>query len=458
MFKSLYSRIAIYTITVMLISALLSFLLTNVYYHVKLKPSNDAKIMQTLKQARSYQDTLSAEQTDHYFKYLGDMNYQVMTVNQSGDKHYYGESFRKDNVSQKDINHVLSGRDYHGIRDLRYHPFITGFFENVTSNTVGVQFTTDKEKLAVFMRPDIGKTFSEFRVFLAVLLTILLLISIILVISSTYSIIKPVQQLKQATQQLMRGRFDQPIKQTRQDELGTLQHRFDSMRLSLKQLDDMRSHFVQNVSHEIKTPLTHIHQQLGQLQQAKTKEERDYHIEEIHQITSQLSNLTKELLLLAELDNGNHLTFNDNVKFNALITEIVRHHQFSADQKDLVILTDLEDVQSKGNEQLLYQAIQNLMSNAIKYSERGGMIEVTLRRDVDQVVLSIADDGQGISEEAQARLFERFYKMSSDDTSNGLGLAIAKTIIELHSGVIEVDSAEGEGTMFVVKLPLNDVN
>lgn len=115
-------------------------------------------------------------------------------------------------------------------------------------------------------------------------------------------------------------------------------------------------------------------------------------------------------------------------------------------------------MQSKGNEQLLYQAIQNLMSNAIKYSERGGMIEVTLRRDVHQVVLSIADDGQGISEEAQARLFERFYKMSSDDTSNGLGLAIAKTIIELHSGVIEVDSAEGEGTMFVVKLPLNDVN
>lgn len=203
----------------------------------------------------------------------------------------------------------------------------------MTSNTVGVQFTTDKEKLAVFMRPDIGKTFSEFRVFLAVLLTILLLISIILVISSTYSIIKPVQQLKQATQQLMRGRFDRPIKQTRQDELGTLQHRFDSMRLSLKQLDDMRSHFVQNVSHEIKTPLTHIHQQLGQLQQAKTKEERDYHIEEIHQITSQLSNLTKELLLLAELDNGNHLTFNDNVKFNALITEIVRHHQFSAIRK-----------------------------------------------------------------------------------------------------------------------------
>ena len=239
----------------------------------------------------------------------------------------------------------------------------------------------------------------------------------------------------------MRGRFDQPIKQTRQDELGTLQHRFDSMRLSLKQLDDMRSHFVQNVSHEIKTPLTHIHQQLGQLQHAETKEERDYHIEEIHQITSQLSNLTKELLLLAELDNGNHLTFNDNIKFNALITEIVRHHQFSADQKDLVILTDLEDVQSKGNEQLLYQAIQNLMSNAIKYSERGGMIEVTLRRDVDQVVLSIADDGQGISEEAQARLFERFYKMSSDDTSNGLGLAIAKTIVELHGGVIEVDSA-----------------
>ena len=85
------------------------------------------------------------------------------------------------------------------------------------------------------MRPDIGKTFSEFRIFLAILITLLLLFSIILVISSTYAIIKPIQQLKRATERLMHGNFDEVIHVTRKDEFGTLQYRFDKMRLSLKQ-------------------------------------------------------------------------------------------------------------------------------------------------------------------------------------------------------------------------------
>ena len=95
------------------------------------------------------------------------------------------------------------------------------------------------------MRPDIGKTFGEFRIFLFVLLIFLLLISISLVIASTYSIIKPIKKLKLATEQLMNGNFETPISRTRHDEIGTLQFRFDTMRQSLKQLDDMRQHFVQ---------------------------------------------------------------------------------------------------------------------------------------------------------------------------------------------------------------------
>ena len=134
---------------------------------------------------------------------------------------------------------------------------MTGFFDNETDNTVGIRFYEDHEPIAVFMRPDIGKTFGEFRIFLLVLLIFLLLISISLVIASTYSIIKPIKKLKMATEQLMNGNFETPISHTRHDEIGTLQFRFDTMRQSLKQLDDMRQHFVQNVSHEIKH-LLHI--------------------------------------------------------------------------------------------------------------------------------------------------------------------------------------------------------
>ncbi|WP_180547112.1 histidine kinase dimerization/phospho-acceptor domain-containing protein, partial [Staphylococcus haemolyticus] len=188
-----------------------------------------------------------------------------------------------------------------GIKNKPFELFVTGFFDNETDNTVGVRFTQNHQPLAVFMRPDIGETFSEFRTFLSVLLICLLSISSTLGIASTYSIIKPIKTLKQARERLIHGDFDTPIYQSRHDEIGTLQYRFDAMRQALKQVDDMRQHFVQNVSHEIKTPLTHIQRLLTELQFTATQEKRQTYIDEIHDEVTRLSNLTKELLLLSEL-------------------------------------------------------------------------------------------------------------------------------------------------------------
>ncbi|RAA61168.1 two-component sensor histidine kinase, partial [Burkholderia multivorans] len=199
-----------------------------------------------------------------------------------------------------------------------------------------------------------------FRVFLAVLIVLLLIIAMVLIISSTYTLIKPITQLKNATNRLMEGDFSTPIETTRHDELGTLQYRFEQMRVSLKRLDDMRQHFVQNVSHEIKTPLTHIHQLLDRLSQAKDDETRQYYIDEIHATTSRLSNLTRALLLLAELDNNDHLDYDDDVEITQMLRLMVRHEQYAIDAKDLLIMTDLEPITVKGNYRLLYQAFHNI--------------------------------------------------------------------------------------------------
>ena len=107
------------------------------------------------------------------------------------------------------------------------------------------------------MRPDIGETFSEFRTFLAVLLMLLLFISIPISYRINLFNHSSSKKLKLATERLIDGDFETPIKQTRKDEIGTLQYHFNKMRESLGQVDQMRQHFVQNVSHEIKTPLTH---------------------------------------------------------------------------------------------------------------------------------------------------------------------------------------------------------
>ncbi|UDI77619.1 HAMP domain-containing protein [Staphylococcus taiwanensis] len=456
MFKSLYTRIAIYTITVILLSALISFLLANVYYHYNLKSHNDTKIMRTLKDARHYYETSDNTNLNAYFKHLGKMNYQIMTVDHQNHKSFYGHPYRKDTLSSSQIKQVLNGKDYHGIKEKPFELFVTGFFDNETDNTVGISFEHHSQTLAVFMRPDIGETFSEFRTFLTVLLLFLLTISITLVIASTYAIIKPIKILKQATERLMHGDFDTPIHQSRQDEIGTLQYRFDTMRQSLKQVDDMRQHFVQNVSHEIKTPLTHIQRLLTELQFTATQEKRQTYIDEIHDEVTRLSNLTKELLLLSELDNANHLHFDNHIHLTTMIREIIRHEQFELDNKDLMLLSDLSDIYFQGNSRLLHQAFANLIQNAIKYSSIGGTVEVRLSHDNnDSILLSVNNEGNTIPSETQSHLFERFYKLNEQDNSNGLGLAITQSIITLHQGEINVSSDVQQGTTFTIRLTSN---
>lgn len=453
MFKTLYSRIAIYTITVILFSAFISFVLTNIYYHFNLKASNDAKIMKTLEEARNYENAQNTQSLSSYFKHLGDMNYQILTVDNHGTKHFYGEPFRRDTLPQSAIQSVMNGKNYHGIKNKPFELFVTGFFDNETDNTVGLRFKTNDKPVAVFMRPDIGETFSEFRIFLAVLLGLLLVISISLVIASTYSIIKPVSALKSATHRLMKGDFQTPINQTRQDEIGTLQSRFDTMRKRLGQVDEMRQHFVQNVSHEIKTPLTHIQSILTQLQLSKSKEERQMHVNELFNITTQVSDLTQELLLLSELDNAEHLTLDNRIHLNDLIKDIVRHEQFHIEEKDLVIMTELDEVYFLGNERLIHQALSNLIINAIKYTPQYGLIQIHLSIEASNIIFTIENEG-AVSDKDMSHIFERFYKLNNDQSSNGLGLAITKSIVELHNGTISVQS--NDATIFTIQLPIKN--
>ena len=453
MFKTLYSRIAIYTITVILFSAFISFVLTNIYYHFNLKASNDAKIMKTLEEARNYENAQNTQSLSSYFKHLGDMNYQILTVDNHGTKHFYGEPFRRDTLPQSAIQSVMNGKNYHGIKNKPFELFVTGFFDNETDNTVGLRFKTNDKPVAVFMRPDIGETFSEFRIFLAVLLGLLLVISISLVIASTYSIIKPVSALKSATHRLMKGDFQTPINQTRQDEIGTLQSRFDTMRKRLGQVDEMRQHFVQNVSHEIKTPLTHIQSILTQLQLSKSKEERQMHVNELFNITTQVSDLTQELLLLSELDNAEHLTLDNRIHLNDLIKDIVRHEQFHIEEKDLVIMTELDEVYFLGNERLIHQALSNLIINAIKYTPQYGLIQIHLSIEASKIIFTIENEGT-VRDKDMSHIFERFYKLNNDQSSNGLGLAITKSIVELHNGTISVQS--NDATIFTIQLPIKN--
>lgn len=144
-FKSLAQRITIYTIVVMIISSVLGFVLTNIYYHIDLKNKNDQKVMQTLKKVQKYIDDDEGVSLDTYLNHVSDLHYQAILYDEKQKATYYGDSFRKFNLDKGEVTKVLDGKDYHGIKQRPFNIFITGFFDNETRNTVGLKINHNGE-------------------------------------------------------------------------------------------------------------------------------------------------------------------------------------------------------------------------------------------------------------------------------------------------------------------------
>lgn len=453
-FKSLAQRITIYTIVVMTVSSILGFVLTNIYYHIDLKEKNDYKVMETLKKVQKYIDHDHEMNLDTYLEHLSELHYQAIIYDDKMESTYYGDHFRKYNLDEKSVKKVLNGKTYHGIKERPFNIFITGFFDNETRNTVGMKINHQGAEYALFLRPSVGSMLGEFRIFLAILLVLLVVISLVLVMFSSHSLASPIRRLMNTTESLGKGDFDVDIKVTRDDEIGILQHRFIKMRDELKQLETMRQSFVQNVSHEIKSPLQSILSLLRELEYEKNESKRVQIIEDIYGRAYRLSNLTKQLLLLSELDNSDHLTFNESIELDKVIKEVVRNLNYLLDDKEISIVFDMEEITIQGNNKLLYQAFYNILNNAIKYSPEYSMIQINVSKQDGFVNVSFIDEGYGMSQEQLSQIRDRFYKGDQSHNvhvdSNGLGLSIVDSIIEHHNAQIFFESELDEGTKVTI--------
>ncbi|WP_281512724.1 sensor histidine kinase [Mammaliicoccus vitulinus] len=453
-FKSLAQRITIYTIVVMTVSSILGFVLTNIYYHIDLKEKNDYKVMETLKKVQKYIDHDHEMNLDTYLEHLSELHYQAIIYDDKMESTYYGDHFRKYNLDEKSVKKVLNGKTYHGIKERPFNIFITGFFDNETRNTVGMKINHQGSEYALFLRPSVGSMLGEFRIFLAILLVLLVVISLVLVMFSSHSLANPIRRLMNTTESLGKGDFDVDIKVTRDDEIGILQHRFIKMRDELKQLETMRQSFVQNVSHEIKSPLQSILSLLRELEYEKNESKRVQIIEDIYGRAYRLSNLTKQLLLLSELDNSDHLTFNESIELDKVIKEVVRNLNYLLDDKEISIVFDMEEITIQGNNKLLYQAFYNILNNAIKYSPEYSMIQINVSKQDGFINVSFIDEGYGMTQKQLSQIRDRFYKGDQSHNvhvdSNGLGLSIVDSIIEHHNAQIFFESVFDEGTKVTI--------
>ncbi|PTI90335.1 sensor histidine kinase, partial [Mammaliicoccus vitulinus] len=349
---------------------------------------------------------------------------------------------------------ILNGKTYHCIKERPFNIFITGFFDNETRNTVGMKINHQGSEYALFLRPSVGSMLGEFRIFLAILLVLLVVISLVLVMFSSHSLANPIRRLMNTTESLGKGDFDVDIKVTRDDEIGILQHRFIKMRDELKQLETMRQSFVQNVSHEIKSPLQSILSLLRELEYEKNESKRIQIIEDIYGRAYRLSNLTKQLLLLSELDNSDHLTFNESIELDKVIKEVVRNLNYLLDDKKISIVFDMEEITIQGNNKLLYQAFYNILNNAIKYSPEYSMIQINVSKQDGFINVSFIDEGYGMTQKQLSQIRDRFYKGDQSHNvhvdSNGLGLSIVDSIIEHHNAQIFFESVLDEGTKVTI--------
>lgn len=460
MMRTLYVRIFMTTIAIMIASSVIAFVVSNVYYHYYLKPQNDEKITTIAKNAVSIYESNNYESTDSYFTSLTNLGYQFYIVDKNGNEKMYGHPFRVENLSQSEIDHVLNGEIYHGISETPQRIFVTGFFDNELGNTIGIPIEIEGETSALFVRPDSVFQFGEMRIFLAILLILILLFSFLLVLLSTSFIVKPIQTLTGATKKIAGGNYHLKLNVNRRDEIGRLAQDFTKMSDSLAQTEEKRQEFVSNVSHEIQSPLTSIQGFSQALREEDMPEDmRDHYLSIIENESKRLSGLSKQLLMLSTLDREESEIEWSDVDVSRQLKETISITEWQWREKDLAVEMDISKGVIQGDANLLQQVWMNLITNAIRYSKPGGMITVQLEEQRDQMIISVKDTGIGISEEQLPQLFERFYKADKARTrteeSTGLGLSIVKKIVELHNGIIMVDSELGEGSTFKVSLPKN---
>ena len=270
-----------------------------------------------------------------------------------------------------------------------------------------------------------------------------------------------IEQINEATKQVAGGNFDVQLDENiRAVEFQEMSRNFNRMTRELAHTEMLHNDFIENVSHEFKTPLTAIEGYVTLLQKKDLSEDkrRDY-TQKILFNTRRLNTLTGNILFLSKLENHQLDVIKESYSLDEQLREVILLLEEAWSGKKLELDIDLESCDFYGNKDLLAHVWQNILSNAIKFSPDNGLVRILLYGDGNNLIISISDNGIGMSEEIRKRVFEKFYQgdLSRSSQGNGLGLTLAKRIVDLHCGEISVSSEEGRGATFTVTLPVTAV-
>ena len=270
--------------------------------------------------------------------------------------------------------------------------------------------------------------------------------------------LRPIHSIIQAIHDVAEGRFDTKLHIEHPREFRELSHSFNQMTEELSGIEILRSDFIDNFSHEFKTPMVSI---LGFAKILRSKklsgEERNEYLDIIIDEASRLTELSANILNLSRIESMSLPSDLSEFNLSEQIRQSILQSESKWMEKNLDFSLDIEELYIRGNEPLLKQVWLNLIDNAVKFSPENGKLELSLHRTSSSTVFSITDHGEGMEPAVVRHIFEKFYQGDTSHAAkgHGLGLSIAQKIIGLHKGEISVHSEPGKGSTFTVALPLS---
>ena len=285
---------------------------------------------------------------------------------------------------------------------------------------------------------------------------IALILSLIIALLFARSIYQPINRVKVAAEKMAQGHYDQEIPVAGPRECKELATSFNQMAQQVKRSQQQLRHFVADVSHQLKSPLTSIHGFAQALLDGTANDEaaKQRAATIISEESRRMKKQVDQLLEIARMQAGQLRIERAPVDVNELLEHCREVFTVQADEKQVKIKIAAEPLMNvPGDFDRLEQVFSNLLDNAIKNSPKDGEVRLKGRNLTNEVEVSVSDDGPGIAPEQLPYLFERFHQATGVRSGYGLGLAIAREIVTAHGGTIAAKSEPGEGAQFIVKLP-----
>ncbi len=285
-------------------------------------------------------------------------------------------------------------------------------------------------------------------------------LAIILAFLLSRPILAPVKALTSAARQFGKGDFSHRVKYDGKGEIGELARSFNSMAENLEKNEQLRRNMVADVAHELRTPISNLKGYLEAISDGVVTPDETT-IRSLNEEATSLTHLVTDLQELSLSDAGKLKMTIQPEDISHLVKDVVTAIQPKASDKGLAVSSSLPenlplvDIDA----QRIRQVLNNLLNNAIAHTGKGGMIDITSKENSDKLYISVADTGEGIPPEDLPMIFERFYRVDKSRTratgGSGLGLTIAKRIVEAHGGTIEATSQLGKGSTFTFSIPVD---